>query len=196
MAAALRAFEEDLRSSITTALIDLREDSKASLQPSLIVNNYREGEKALVHVLEELENCDEFFFSVAFVAESGLILLADAIEEAALRGVKGKILTGTYLNFNSPRAFRRLLALPNVEARVFNGELHAKGYLFKRQDSYHLIVGSSNLTDNALTRNQELNLSITSMQNGKLVHDTQREFNRLWTHERCSPLTEEWIAEY
>ena len=196
MAAALRAFEEDLRSSITTALIDLREDSKASLQPSLIVNNYREGEKTLVHVLEELETCSEFFFSVAFVAESGLILLADAIEEAARRGVKGKILTGTYLNFNNPRAFRRLLALPNVEARVFNGELHAKGYLFKHQDSYHLIVGSSNLTDNALTRNQELNLSITSMQNGKLVHDTQREFNRLWSHECSSPLTEEWIAEY
>lgn len=31
MAAALRAFEEDLRSSITTALIDLREDSSCSL---------------------------------------------------------------------------------------------------------------------------------------------------------------------
>lgn len=42
---------------------------------------------------------ERFYFSVAFINFSGLQLLLDPLKEAEEKGVKGKIITSTYLNF-------------------------------------------------------------------------------------------------
>lgn len=187
---------EDISASAATALVDWTVMSREELRPRLLVNNHKAGEKVLAHLLRELRGCDSFDFSVAFVRESGLILIADVLEELAARGVRGRILTGTYLTFNEPRAFRRLLAMENVDVRVFNGSLHSKGYFFHHAGSTHLIVGSANLTDTALTANQEWNIALSSTDDGDLVRSSRREFERLWHHEKTSELSEGWIEEY
>lgn len=47
--------------------------------------------------------------------------------------------------------FKELLKLPNVEVRLSDAKgFHSKGYIFENDNYYSLIVGSSNLTDNAL----------------------------------------------
>ena len=35
-----------------------------------------------------------------------------------LKGIKGRILTSTFLNFNQPKMFKELLKLENVEVRL------------------------------------------------------------------------------
>ena len=71
---------------------------------------------------------------------------------------------------------------------------HAKGYIFHNTDAYSLIIGSSNLTANALCQNQEWNLKVSTSNQGSLILDTLKEFNRLF--ESATIVDSAWISEY
>ena len=103
-------------------------------------------------IINELNGCNEFWFSVAFVTAGGVASLKNTLEEISNRNIKGKILVSQYLNFTQPEALRQLLKFKNIELRIsVNTNFHAKGYLFKKHDYYNLIIGSSNLTGDALS---------------------------------------------
>ena len=111
------------------------------------------------------------------------------------KGVRGKILTTNYLNFNSPKALRDILKFNNIEARVYDdGNFHSKGYIFKKHEQYTFIIGSSNLSQEALMKNEEWNLKITSMSEGELLKDTLNQFDTAWNDAKT--LTPEWIDQY
>lgn len=145
--------------------------------PKILTNNQEQKVKVLENLLYELENCDEFFFSVAFVTNSGIACLIDTLKELENKHIKGKILASQYQNFTEPRALRRLLDFPNLELKIITSDynFHAKGYLFhkkakeKQEDNYTMIIGSSNLTQSALTVNREWNVQLSSMKNGALI---------------------------
>ena len=44
---------------------------------------------------------------------------------------------------------------------------HTKGYIFKKEEMYRIIVGSSNMTLSALTTNREWNTKIVSTEQGE-----------------------------
>ncbi len=93
------------------------------------------------------------------------------------KGVKGKILTGDYLNFTQPKALRRLLKYKNIELKILSNEkFHAKGYFFRKGDVWSMIIGSSNLTQTALTVNFEWNLKINSLEKGKSAKEILNNF--------------------
>src|SRR5690606_20591813 len=86
------------------------------------------------------------------------------------RGVRGRILTSTFLNFNQPKVFKELQKISNAEVRLSNLEgFHSKGYIFEHDQYYSLIVGSSNLTAHALKVNYEWNIKLTSYENGEVI---------------------------
>lgn len=60
------------------------------------------------------------------------------------------------------------------------GVFHAKGYIFQKEEIYRIIIGGSNMTLNALTRNRERDTKIVSTQQGELVKDILCEFEELW----------------
>ncbi len=191
----------DLSQSLTTSFIDYRSESFEDYRPKLLVNNYKRGTKVLSYLTNELEICNEFYFSIAFITISGLNVLLSTLEKLEKDGIKGKIITTNYLNFNEPRALEKLLEFTNLEVKVYDvGNFHTKGYIFKKLDKhtnkeiYSLIVGSSNLTQEALTKNQEWNLKVTSLEHGELLRETFIEFNNIW--EKSKSLTKEWIDEY
>ena len=79
------------------------------------------------------------------------------LKELEYRGVKGRILTTDYLLFSDPAALDMLNGLSNLELRVFRTAeagkgFHTKGYMFYKDNSLRIIVGSSNLTFTASTR--------------------------------------------
>lgn len=45
---------------------------------------------------------------------------------------------------------------------------------------YRIIIGSSNITSAALTRNQEWNTKLVSTEQGEMAKEIVAEFNRLW----------------
>ncbi|MHB8128275.1 MAG: DEAD/DEAH box helicase family protein [Mobilitalea sp.] len=191
----MKNLAEQLISSVNTSLIDHRLESLEEYRPQLIFNDNTKGNVVLCSLEKELNECETFIFSIAFISMSGITVLIQTLKELAEKGIKGKILTTDYLCFNDPKALKKLLEFSNIELRVYTKEhFHTKGYIFRKEDRYTFVVGSSNLTQNALKKNKEWNLRITSLENGELIQDTLYEFNEMWNDAEL--LTLEWIQEY
>lgn len=166
--------ENILLESIKTSLIDENIESGENYQHRLLCNK---DEKIIIDLRKELESCDEFIISVAFITEGGLSLILEQLRILEEKGVKGKILTGDYLNFTQPKALKRLLKYKNIELKILSNEkFHAKGYFFRKGDVWSMIIGSSNLTQTALTVNFEWNLKINSFEKGKSAKEILNNF--------------------
>lgn len=184
---------ENLQSSLYKGFIDQSLNKQASYTPKLLINNNKDN--VLNTLLEELEVCRTFLFSVAFITESGLATLKTALLDLKNKGINGRILTSTFLSFNNPKVFKELLKITNVEVRLSDLEgFHSKGYIFEKADCYSLIVGSSNLTAHALKVNHEWNVKLTSLENGEIIQHFKNQFEEVW--KMSSPLTEDWIYQY
>src|SRR5690606_14545730 len=184
---------QNLQESLYRGFIDQKRQSGERFKPTLLVNNSTDN--VLNTFLEELDQCQSFLFSVAFVTESGLATLKTHFQDLERKGIKGRILTSTFLNFYQPKVFKELLKISNVEVRLANKKgFHSKGYIFNHETHHSLIVGSSNLTANALKVNYEWNVKLTSLENGEIVHHFNEQFEEVWN--MSSPLSREWIQQY
>ncbi len=191
---------EDLRRGFETAFIDGSVVSSESFRPQFVSNNYKEGKKVLSSIEDELLACDEFKISVAFITLSGITPLLQTLKELERKNIPGKILTTNYLNFSEPKALEKLHSLKNVEIKMFDSEnsgegFHTKGYIFRKEEIYRIIIGSSNMTGNALKHNYEWNTKIVSTTEGEISKNIIEEFDRLWAS-RYSENYEEFISEY
>lgn len=88
----------------------------------------------LTTLTENLSTCTEFKICVSFVRISGIQLLMDLLKELNAKGVKGQILTSTYINATQPQALEMLNSFENIQLKIFTSTsdqgFHAKGYLF------------------------------------------------------------------
>lgn len=177
-----------IRSGIETAFINGNLASNAEYKPSFVSNRPEEGKKVISSIEDELLRCEEFKISVAFVTMGGITPRLLALKELEKRGVPGRILTTNYLNFSEPKALEKLNELTNIELRMYDSEaadtgFHTKGYIFRKDETYRIITGSSNLTKTALTSNIEWNTRIISTEQGEIANDILDEFNQLWNSE-------------
>jgi len=147
-----------------------------------------------------LEQCDAFDMSVAFIRYSGLQLLLDTFNEMDRCNIKGRILTSTYLNSTEPKALEKLRSFPNIETRVFvpsqDRGFHSKGYLFRKGDQYSTIIGSANITQSALKSNVEWNVYNEAGFSADFAAEVQHEFDTQWADEHTKQLTETFLQEY
>lgn len=189
-------FKSQLHEALQFGFIDKDKFKETLNAPKVLINNQEERQFVLTDIQEELSNCIHFKFSVAFVTQSGIALIKSQLSDLAAKNIKGEILISPYLDFNDPLALLELLKLENVKVRVSPEQiqLHSKFYLFDHNYKQVLISGSSNLTGNALKKNYEWNIKLTSTENSALVHATRKEFQRVW--DLSSDLTEEWIKLY
>lgn len=184
----------NLENAVSTGLFDQSVRSDDTLRPRLLYNDIHKGNNILVELEQNLLDCDSFWFSVAFITKSGLVVLKETLRELDKNNIKGHILTTDYLSFSEPDALRELLGFSNLKVRVYTREnFHTKGYMFTKDGLRTFIVGSSNLTQGALKANKEWNLKITSLEQGKLIQETEDEFQVMW--DQSVTLTEEWITD-
>lgn len=170
--------EEHLLNSLKTSLLNENIESNLNYQHKLLSNK---SEKIISNLRRELEQCDEFIISVAFITESGVTMILEQLKNLNRRGIKGKILTGDYLTFTQPKALKKLMEFENIDIRVVSEEkFHAKGYFFRKDNLWSMIIGSSNLTQTALTINFEWNLKINSLKDGKIAKDILENFYNLF----------------
>ena len=185
----------DLETALYAGYIDGTAAAKEQYMPKLLTNNAKTQTKVLTSIISELESCDEFLFSVAFVTNSGVECLIDTLLKLRNKGIKGKILASQYQNFTEPRALKRLIGFDNIEVRIqTENNFHAKGYLFRHGTGHTLIIGSSNLTQNALCENNEWNLRVSSFEKGSIVSDIRGEFDRQFAD--ATIVDDEYIRVY
>lgn len=178
--------DQQMRMGLETAFIDSNIKSNLAYKPQFISNNHREGRKVLSSIEDELLRCEEFSISVAFITMSGLTPLLQTLKTLEQRGIKGRILTTNYLNFTEPNALKKLAELENIELKMFTAKeegFHTKGYIFKDDEIFRIIIGSSNMTMSALTKNKEWNTKIISTEQGEYAQMVLEEFESLWNLE-------------
>ena len=175
----------ELRSGFDTAFINGTLSSNLAYKPQFVSNNHKEGKKVLSSIEDELLVCDCFQISVAFITKGGITPLLQTLKELEKKGIPGEILTTNYLNFSEPAALEKLHGLQNITLRMYDVEaadegFHTKGYIFKREEIYRIIVGSSNITSAALTSNREWNTRLISTEQGEFAQEIVKEFRELW----------------
>jgi len=186
---------EIFNSSLQTGYVDKNILSNIAYQPELLVNQKNPPKKVLTSILHELENCNEFYISVAFVTTSGVATIINKLKELENLKIKGEILVSQYLNFTQPEALKRLSQFKNIDLRIaITGNAHAKGYIFKNKEHYNLIIGSSNLTAQALSTNKEWNIKVSALDESGLVEKVLNEFKA--DFEKATPVTKEYILSY
>lgn len=160
------------------------------------------------NLVEHLTNCSEFKISVAFITFGGLQVLLDTLKILAEKNIPGEILTTTYKEMTPPSVIEMLAKFPNIKLKIFvpptsEDGFHAKGYLFKNnfedKDYWSIIIGSSNITGQALKSNVEWNVlhqdnkEVGSSEFSKAVLD---EFENLWNSPYSKDYSEAFLNSY
>jgi len=150
--------------------------------------------------------------AVAFAMRSGMDLLQAEMQDLLDRSGRLRLLTGDYLDATDPDALLRLLDLRgDVACRVFETRgqsfgaddaawvtsFHPKSYLFHHGDgSAAAFVGSSNLSETALSDGVEWNYRIVSADAPRGINEVKLAFDTLFSHAATRPLTAEWVDDY
>ena len=176
---------DELRLGFETAYINGSVASNNLYRPQFVSNNHKEGKKVLSSVEDELLKCDRFQISVAFITMSGITPLLQTLKELENKNIPGEILTTNYLNFSEPVALKKLNDLSNITLKMYDVEaanegFHTKGYIFRKDEIYRIIIGSSNITSAALTSNREWNTKLISTEQGEMAKEIVAEFKELW----------------
>ncbi|MCD8118425.1 MAG: DEAD/DEAH box helicase [Lachnospiraceae bacterium] len=195
-----KVLDLQLQQGLETAFLNSHIQSNLAYRPEFVSNDLKQGKSVLAAIEQELRNCEEFYISVAFISRGGLTPLLQILKEVAEKGIHGQILTTDYEMFNDPVSLDKLHSLKNIELKMYrtrddkNG-FHTKGYIFKQEELYHIIIGSSNLTGKALKINQEWNAKLVGYETGEVVGEVLEEFRRLW-NSTDSEDYEEFIEDY
>ena len=190
------SYIENLQKSLITGFINKSIASDTELSPQLILNDKKGGTTVLSEILKELENCNQFWFSVAFLTTDGLSTITEHLKTLQNKGISGKILVSEYLHFTHPEALRKLLLFKNIESKIIqhNFKFHQKGYLFESGNKNSIFIGSSNLTSSALQVNSELNIKLKTTTESQLSHDLIKEFQT--TFDNAISIDQKYIHEY
>ena len=179
---------QNINQGLEAAYINGNLASNLEYKPSFISNNPEEGKKVISSIEEELLRCAQFQISVAFITMGGITPLLQTLKELERKRITGQILTTNYLDFSEPRALAKLNELKNITLKMYDVEaadngFHTKGYIFKKEEVYRIILGSSNMTNAALTSNIEWNTKIISTEQGEVASEIVKEFNSFWNSE-------------
>ena len=133
----------------------------------------------------EMLTADRVDILVSFIKLAGLRLLMPGFEDLLKRGVMVRVITTSYLGASDPKAVEWLAAQPNVSVRVSydtrRTRLHAKAYLFHRNSGFtSAYIGSSNMSQAAMTSGLEWNLKVTRSDMASIVDRFAIEFESYW----------------
>lgn len=189
-----------LRTGFETAFIDKSVNANLAYKPQFVFNDNKNGQKVLSTIEDELLHCESFSISVAFITRSGVTPFLQTFKELEKKGIRGRIMTTDYLCFSDPVALDVIHSLSNIELRMYQTEkagngFHTKGYIFQKDEEYRFIIGSSNMTQDALTRNMEWNTKLVSSKHGEMIGTVLEEYDKLWNEPFTLPY-ETFIDEY
>ncbi|NDL67541.1 DEAD/DEAH box helicase family protein [Anaerotalea alkaliphila] len=146
------------------------------------------------------KTADRIDIIVSFVMKGGVRLLSAEIGAAVRRGVPVRVLTSTYMDVSDPTALAMLKELVGErgEVRLYNGpagSFHPKAYIFHAGDGGCVYVGSSNVSNSALTDGVEWNYRILRETDPEAFAAFTGRFDHLYREESME-LSDQVLKEY
>lgn len=137
---------------------------------------------------------------VSFLMITGVEMVLDLLEKAIERGVKVRILTGSYLGITQPEALYMIRSRlgDRVEMKFYkesHRSFHPKSYIFHYDDYQEVFIGSSNLSKSALTSGVEWNYRLNSKRDEKNCRLFYETFEELFNHQSIE-LNDETLKAY
>jgi len=118
----------------------------------------------LPHLVLHMDQADTCDIAVAFLLDSGARCIVEHLKDFVRRGGRARILVSDYLDVTEPTALRRLTDIEGgLSLKVYETKtkgFHLKSYIFASGSDGVAFVGSSNLSESALTTSIEWNYKV------------------------------------
>ncbi|WP_330399402.1 DEAD/DEAH box helicase [Agathobacter ruminis] len=161
---------------------------ETSLLESTLFTGAKQEPTMLSEIKKEIVSSDSVDLLISFIKWSAIVkIMPDLKEFTSREGTRLRVIATTYMKATDYKAIVELSKLPNTEIKI-NYEtnqlrMHAKSYIFKRNTGFSTVyIGSSNLSNPALTEGLEWNVKVTEQESFDIVKKCQVTFESYWNN--------------
>jgi superfamily II DNA or RNA helicase len=164
------------------------------LSTSCLMTGTRQDPTLVSQLRKEIASADRVDILCSFIKWGGVRILEDALKHLT-EDKQLRVITTSYMGATDLKAVEFLRALPNTELQVSydtrRTRLHAKAYVIHRNTGFGVAyIGSSNLSQAALTDGLEWNVKISQQEAPHLWQKVSATFETYWNDNEFVPYTE------
>jgi superfamily II DNA or RNA helicase len=190
------------RAGITRADLLLAIARKESERPdtplgtNCLITGTRQDPSLVSQLRKEFATADSVDILCSFIKWSGLRIIEDSLRILADNGKPIRVITTSYMGATDLKAVETLSKIPGTIVKISydtrRTRLHAKAYMIHRQTGFSIAyIGSSNISQAALTEGLEWNVKISEYEAPHLWEKVCATFETYWNDQEFASYSAE-----